>query len=159
MVSSGSVRSRIVKTAAMAAKREQSFGDAIRRRRRQLDLTQEEVARRIGTSVPYVGHLESAKRHPSDRIVARLAEVLGLDRRDLYFLANPAARDLIEPKRSADGGPAWERLRRDDRLKKLHRVTAEELEVLGRIAQMGEIRSIDGFIHLLDTIRYVLSRK
>ncbi len=142
----------------MAAKREQSFGDVIRTRRRQLDLTQGEVARRIGTSVPYVGHLESAKRHPSDRIVAQLAEVLGLDRRALYFLANPAARELIEPKKSAAGGSAWERLRRDDRLRKLHRVTPEEMEVLARVAQMGEVRSIDGFIHLLDTIRYVLSR-
>ena len=127
-------------------------------RRRQLDLTQEEVARRIGTSVPYVGHLESAKRHPSDRIVARLAEVLGLERRALYFLANPAARELIEPKKIASEGPAWERLRRDDRLRKLHRVTPEEMAILGGVAQMGEVRSVDSFIHLLNTIRYVLSR-
>lgn len=142
----------------MAPKREQNFGEIIRTRRRQLDLTQEEVARRIGTSVPYVGHLESAKRHPSDRIVARLAEVLGLERRALYFLANPAARELIEPKKIAAEGSAWERLRRDDRLRKLHRVTPEEMEILGRVAQMGEVRSVDGFIHLLNTIRYVLSR-
>lgn len=142
----------------MALKREPGFGDVIRTRRRQLDLTQEQVAQRIGTSVPYVGHLESAKRHPSDLVVARLAEALGLDRRELYFLANPAARELVEPKKSAGGGPAWERLRRDDRLRKLHRVTAEEMDVLGRVARIGEVRSVDDFIHLLDTIRYVLSR-
>lgn len=36
-----------------------SFGQVIRERRRQLNLTQDEVARRIKTSAPYVGHLEA----------------------------------------------------------------------------------------------------
>src|SRR5208282_4401911 len=62
---------------SMARIKERSFGQVLRERRRQLDLTQEEVARRIKTSTPYIGHLESAKRHPSDKIVTRLAEVLG----------------------------------------------------------------------------------
>ena len=75
----------------MPRTKERSFGQVLRDRRRQLDLTQEEVARRIKTSTPYIGHLESAKRHPSDKIVTRLAEVLGLDRRELFFLANPRA--------------------------------------------------------------------
>jgi predicted RNase H-like HicB family nuclease/transcriptional regulator with XRE-family HTH domain len=72
-----------------------TFGQVIRERRRQLDLTKDEVARRIKTSTNYVGHLESGKRHPSDKIIVRLAEVLGLDRRDLFFLANPRARALL----------------------------------------------------------------
>lgn len=59
----------------------QSFGAVIRARRRQLDLTQEELARRVGTSVPYIGHLETEKRHPSEKIVTGLTEVLGLDPR------------------------------------------------------------------------------
>jgi transcriptional regulator with XRE-family HTH domain len=143
----------------MAPKQEQSFGETIRERRRQLDLTQEEVARHIGTSIPYVGHLESAKRHPSERIVSRLAEVLGLDRRKLYFFANPSAREMIEPKRRSADGAVWEKFRRDQRLRKVHHVTDDEMEVLGRIAKMGEVRSVEGFIHLLETIRYVLSER
>ena len=83
----------------MARTKERSFGQVLRDRRRQLDLTQEEVARRIKTSTPYIGHLESAKRHPSDKIVTRLAEVLGLDRRELFFLANPRAQALLTPSR------------------------------------------------------------
>ncbi len=43
----------------MARSKERNFGQVIRERRRQLDLTQEEVARRIRTSTPYVGHLEA----------------------------------------------------------------------------------------------------
>src|SRR5882672_2819516 len=76
----------------MPRSKERNFGQVIRERRRQLDLTQEEVAHRIKTSTPYVGHLESGKRHPSDKILTRLAEVLGLDRRELFFLANPRAQ-------------------------------------------------------------------
>ena len=58
-----------------------SFGQVIRERRRTLDLTQEDLARRIETSVPYVGHLETGKRHPSEKLVVKLAAVLGLDPR------------------------------------------------------------------------------
>ncbi|MGH7986111.1 MAG: helix-turn-helix domain-containing protein, partial [Candidatus Binataceae bacterium] len=61
----------------MARRKERTFGQVIRERRRQLDLTQQEVARQIKTSTPYVGHLESGKRHPSDKVLSRLAEVLG----------------------------------------------------------------------------------
>ena len=58
-----------------------SFGQMIRDRRRQLELTQEELARRIRTSTPYIGHIEAGKRHPSDEILTRMADVLGFDRR------------------------------------------------------------------------------
>ncbi len=45
-----------------------SFGQVIRERRRTLDLTQEDLARRIETSVPYVGHLLGSKRATSLRL-------------------------------------------------------------------------------------------
>src|SRR5215471_7293003 len=73
----------------MTRSNERTFGHLIRERRRQLNLTQEEVARQIRSSTPYIGHLESHKRHPSDKVISRLADVLGLDRRELFFLANP----------------------------------------------------------------------
>jgi len=55
------------------------FGQMIRARRRQSNLTQEQVAQQVGASTPYVGHLESGKRHPSDQILSRLADALGFD--------------------------------------------------------------------------------
>jgi transcriptional regulator with XRE-family HTH domain len=65
-------------------RKERTFGQVIHERRRRLDLTQQEVSRRIKTSMPYIGHLEAGLRHPSDKVLSRLAEVLGLDRRDLF---------------------------------------------------------------------------
>ena len=79
------------------------FGQMIRDRRRQLELTQDELAHRIRTSTPYIGHIESGKRHPSDEILARMADVLGFDRRELFFLANPNAKAMLTPKVEASG--------------------------------------------------------
>ena len=56
-----------------------TFGQVIRERRILLALTHEEMASRIKTSTPYVGHLESGKRYPSPKILTRVSEVLGLD--------------------------------------------------------------------------------
>jgi hypothetical protein len=45
-----------------------------------------------------VGHLESGQRRPSDKIVTRIADVLGLDCRELYLFAKPEARELLEQR-------------------------------------------------------------
>src|SRR5277367_2607104 len=92
----------------MARTRARSFGQVIRERRRQLDLTQADTARGIKTSTPFVGHLESDKRHPSDKIVTRLAKVLGLDRRELFFLANPRALALLRPETKSTTDSTWD---------------------------------------------------
>src|SRR5277367_1453385 len=113
----------------MARIKERNFGLVIRERRRQLDLTQEEVARRVKTSTPYVGHLESGKRHPSDKIVTRLAEVLGLDRRELFFLANPRAQALLTPEVETAADSAWEDFRKNEQLRRIHNVTTSEMEM------------------------------
>ena len=139
-------------------KKERTFGQVIRERRRQLDLTQQEVARRIKTSTPYVGHLEAGKRHPSDKIVSRLAEVLGLEGRELFFLANPGAAELLAPRTSGKTMSAWEEFRRDDRLRRLHNVTPEEMDMMSRVALMGAINSPRDFIYILKTIRFALNR-
>ena len=125
----------------MARIKERTFGQVIRERRRQLDLTQEEVARRVKTSTPYVGHLESGKRHPSDKILTRLAEVLGLDRRELFFLANPRAQALLSPEVETPAESAWDDFRKNEQLRRVHNVTSSEMEMLSRVALLGDVRS------------------
>src|ERR1700688_222009 len=100
--------------------KERNFGQVIRERRRQLDLTQQEVAHRIKTSTPYVGHLESGKRHPSDKGLSRLAEVVGSPRRDLFCLATPRAVELWRPPAEGAKASAWAPFRKDERLKRIH---------------------------------------
>jgi transcriptional regulator with XRE-family HTH domain len=137
----------------MAIAKERSFGQVIRERRRQLGLTQNTVARRIGASTPYVGHLESGKRHPSEKIVSRIASVLGFDARALYFLANPGARELLDQRSKPGAASSWEAFCKDARLRRIHNVTPKEMEMLSRVALLGDVRSSRSFIYILNTIR------
>jgi transcriptional regulator with XRE-family HTH domain len=142
----------------MARIKERSFGQVIRERRRQLDLTQEEVAHRIKTSTPYVGHLESGKRHPSDKILTRMAEVLGLDRRELFFLANPRAHALLSPESESAPDSAWDDFKKDEQLRRVHNIAVDEMEILSRVALLGDVRSARDFIYILNTMRHAVGR-
>jgi len=133
-----------------------SFGQMIRDRRRQLELTQEELARRIRTSTPYIGHIESGKRHPSDEILTRMADVLGFDRRELFFVANPTTRAMLTPAAEQPDSSAWDEFRNDQQVHQLHQINSRELEMLSQVAMMGEIRSSRDFIYILNTIRQSL---
>ena len=140
----------------MVKTKERTLGQVLRDRRRQLDLTQHEVARRIKTSTPYVGHLEAGKRHPSDMVLRRLAEILGLDRRDMFFLANPRVVELLGPNEKDNGDSAWNRFNQNEQLRRIYKVTAEEMKLLCKVAKMGEVRSSRVFIFILNAIRYAL---
>lgn len=54
-----------------------------------LDLTQEELARRAGVPQPVIARLESGKHLPSLRTINRIAKKLGLEVR-LDFVQRPA---------------------------------------------------------------------
>jgi len=143
----------------MAKLKIRNFGQVIRDRRRQLDLTQEEVARRINTSTPYIGHLESGKRHPSEKVVTKLADMLGLDRRETFFLANPGAKALLSQQAPTSAiASAWDEFRKDERLRRIHNISNEEMEMLSHVALMGDVRSSRDFVYILNTIRQALGR-
>ncbi len=64
-----------------------SFGNWVRRRRKALDLTQEELARRTGCSVSLIYKIEADGRRPSRQIAELLAEHLEIppDQHDLFL--------------------------------------------------------------------------
>lgn len=65
-----------------------SFGYWVRRRRKALDLTQEELARRVGCAVVSLRKIEADERRPSPQMAQRLAECLALPAEDCArFLA------------------------------------------------------------------------
>jgi transcriptional regulator with XRE-family HTH domain len=134
----------------------QRFGSVIRARRRQLALTQQQLAHRAGTSVPYIGYLETERRHPSEKMVMRLAEVLRLDPRELFFLANPGTQRLISRDQESDRATSWEVFRNDDTLRKIHNISEQEMRVLSGVARLGEVRNPRDFLLILNTIRHVL---
>jgi transcriptional regulator with XRE-family HTH domain len=142
----------------MADAKTRSFGRIIRERRHRLNLTQEEVARRIKTSVPYIGHLEAGKRHPSRQVVVKLSDALGFDAGDLFLLANPKVGPLIFEQPKSDQTPAWDAFVKDLRLRKIHNITNQEMENLSLVAKMGELRDPRDFIFILNAIRQALGQ-
>jgi transcriptional regulator with XRE-family HTH domain len=130
-----------------------SFGQVIRERRRKLDLTQEELAQRIKTSMPYVGLLETGAHHPSDKVVVNLAAALALDPRELFFLANPETKELVSKEQRSSEASAWDGFVKDENLRKVHDITDQEMQTLSQVAMMGEARSSRDFLFILNTIR------
>jgi serine/threonine protein kinase/DNA-binding XRE family transcriptional regulator len=57
---------------------EKSFGRSIRQRRRELDLTQDELARRVGCAAITVRKIEAEDARPSVQIAERLAMALAI---------------------------------------------------------------------------------
>jgi predicted ATPase/DNA-binding XRE family transcriptional regulator len=55
---------------------ESSFGHCLRHRRRALDLTQDDLARRVGCAVITIQKLEADERRPSRQLAERLADAL-----------------------------------------------------------------------------------
>jgi transcriptional regulator with XRE-family HTH domain len=135
-----------------------TFGRVIRERRRQLDLTQQEIAQKIGLSTPYVGHLESDKRHPSQKVLLSLAKVLGFDRRELFLMANPGAVEMLRAKEPYNNRLGWEEFRKDKQMQNAHHIRSDEMNLLSSVALMGEVLSSQEFIYVLDVVRHVLRR-
>jgi transcriptional regulator with XRE-family HTH domain len=134
------------------------FGEVLRKRRNELRLTLREVAARVGTSKPYIAHLESGSRHPSEKVVAKLAEVLGLDNRELFLLANPHAQALLSGGPQGMHGSVWEDFCKNEALQRLHSITNEEMEVLSQVALMGEVHSSHDLIYVLNAIRHAVGK-
>jgi transcriptional regulator with XRE-family HTH domain len=142
--------------AKMASIATRGFGQVIRERRRKLDMTQQDLAQRIETSMPYIALLEAGTRHPSEKVVVKLAAALGLDPRELFFLANPGTKDLISREQKTSEPSAWDAFVNDENLRKLHNITDQEMLTLSQVALMGEVRSSRDFVFILNSIRQAL---
>ncbi len=134
-----------------------SFGGFIKERRNRLKLTREELARRVKASVLFISQLEANQRRPSDATVTRLANGLGLDRSELFFLANPEAQHPVQ-HRQAEASSTWERFRRDQRAQRAHAISGREMDMLSQVTLMGDVRRGSDFVFILNTIRQLVSR-
>jgi transcriptional regulator with XRE-family HTH domain len=133
-----------------------TLGTILRRRRRQLELTQQQVAQRVGVRANYVGYLERDMRRPSTSVLVKLAKVLDLDREELFFLANPQVRSFIRSEAPAPHESAWSSFRNNTRLHTRHGITHAELKALQHISALGPIHSNRDYLFILQAIRQAL---
>jgi predicted ATPase/DNA-binding XRE family transcriptional regulator/tetratricopeptide (TPR) repeat protein len=83
------------RTAAM--KEEIAFGHWLKQRRKALDLTQEELAGRIGCATSTLQKIEAGKRRPSGDFAARIAEVLRVepDKRPAFIAFARGSQEIL----------------------------------------------------------------
>lgn len=129
------------------------FGSLIRDRRRELDMKQDEVARRIGVTAGCIANLEGGTRRPSEKLVAKLADVLALDARELFLYTVPKIACFLSIPKISGEESAWDRFLTDQVLRDTYNITDEEMEMLSRVALMGDVRSSQDFVFILKSIR------
>ena len=88
-----------------------SFGDWVKRRRKALDLTQQELAKKVGCSVSLIFKMESDERRPSRQIAELLAKHLEIDpgQQELFLKVarqEKSVEELEPPSPLSRSGPA-----------------------------------------------------
>src|SRR6188474_543497 len=99
--------------------RSPGFGAWLRRRRRELELTQAELSRQVGYSTIALRKIESEERRPSLDVASRLADSLGIPAAERSAFIRFARGDVraASPRSplaaAAAWQPAWRPTRRD----------------------------------------------
>ena len=134
---------------------DKSFGRVVEDRRRELGLTQEMVAKKVGVKANYIGYLERGMRHPSQKVVERLSNALKVDSQELYLLANPRVRALLgkAPKAASSGQSLWQKFLRDPSMQQSQGLTSREKEALAQVALAEKASSLAGVVKALKALR------
>jgi transcriptional regulator with XRE-family HTH domain len=147
--------------AADIMRKSNQLGETVRRHREASGLTQRSLAQRLGVEASHVAFIESGRRKPSLKLVARLADVLGLDRQDLLIQAHPEAKELIAEEKKPERrktSPSWRRFIKNKQLLVRYNVTDRELRALEGLSFLGTVDSAKEFLAILTLIRDIPSR-
>mgnify|MGYP000944513958 CR=1 FL=1 len=133
------------------------FPALIYERRRELKMTQDEVARKIGVHANYIGYLEKGVRRPSSATLTALCRLMNLDRRKVLLALRPMFKDIVIGANDGPRGQALpallEELRKDSALRRKHRISDEDIRNLTVLSEFGEVRDKAGYIQFLNTMR------
>ena len=138
------------------------LGGFLKTRREALGFTQRELAAKFGVEPSHVAFIESGRRKPSLKLIARMADVLGVDRQELLVRVRPEAKALLAEtanKPSPKGMPSWQRFIKDHALLARYHVTRRELQVLEHLSLLGTALSAKEFLAILTLIRDIPETK
>lgn len=133
---------------------EKSFGRVIEDRRRELSLTQERVAKKVGVKANYIGYLERGMRHPSQKVVEKLSTALKLNAQDLYLLANPKVRRLLgKAKPAVPTASRWQQFIRDAAQQQQQGLSKAEQQALAQLVAAEKANSLEGMLKAVRALR------
>ena len=138
------------------------LGEFLKARRAAWGLTQRSLAQKLGVEASHVAFIESGRRKPSLKLVARIADTLGLDRQDVLLLAHPEARVLLsrtesEPRKRPPR--SWQRFTKNTTLLARYHVTKPELQVLEHLSLPGTAISAKESLAILTLVRDIPERE
>lgn len=140
------------------SKKVRTLGEVLKERRQALALTQRQLAQRLGVEPSHIAYLEHGQRRPSLALLGRLADVLKLDKHQLFLLSHPEAKHLIgtaaravPAKSSSDR--AWREFIANRTLLERYSVTRKELKILEQVSLLRRVSSPRHFLHVLLAIR------
>ncbi|HEX8220875.1 MAG TPA: tetratricopeptide repeat protein [Chloroflexia bacterium] len=115
-----------------------SFGQWVRRRRKALDITQEELADRVGCARSTIRMIEGGERRPSRQLIALLADRLGIAEEEreafLRLAREPQANEQAPQTESAPPAEEGEVAYTPTNLRQ------EPTRIIGRDGEVEEIR-------------------
>ena len=141
--------------------RTRNLGEFLKARREGLGLTQRSLAQKLGVEASHVAFIESGRRKPSLKLVARIADTLGLDRQEVLLLAHPEVSVLLSPTGSEPWQRpplSWQRFTKNSALLAHYHVTKPELQVLEHLSLLGTAISAKEFLAILTLIRDIPER-
>jgi len=138
-----------------------TLGGVIKEGRDALRLTQRGLAEIVGVKASHIAYIENGHRNPSLALLRRLADALGLNRRELLILSHPDARYLMDE-------PAAPSRKREDSFRQFsanravlrrHNVTRAELKVLKQVSLLENVSFPRHFLFILNAIRQAGDRE
>jgi transcriptional regulator with XRE-family HTH domain len=121
-------------------------------------LSQRQLGEEIGVQGSHIAYIEAGQRRPSLRLLSSIADVLGLEKRELFLLLHPEARDFVRSHRPAAQRPneAWKQFLQSRALLRKNKVTPAELKVLKQMNMLGVVISPRMFLFVLNSMRQSL---
>jgi transcriptional regulator with XRE-family HTH domain len=140
----------------------ETFGSMVLRRRKELGMTQSDLAQRVGVQPNYIVYLEKGERRPSDRTVLRMADALGIDRGDLYLAANPELREFLSISDTNEvqlaAMPSGLQLLADDSvLREKLSITDAEIDAVQGVRMRGRVTTAAQYTALILNMRWIFA--
>jgi transcriptional regulator with XRE-family HTH domain len=138
-----------------------TLGGVIKEGRDALRLTQRGLAEIVGVKASHIAYIENGHRNPSLALLRRLADALGLNRRELLILSHPDARYLMDepetPSRRREN--SWHQFSTNRAMLRRHNVTRAELKVLKQVSMLENVSFPRHFLFILNAIRQAGDRE
>src|SRR5438105_9735618 len=131
-----------------------TLGEALYDARTSLHMSQRDLAKLVGVKASHIGYIEHAQRKPSLALLRRLANVLGLETRELFFLCFPEAKQFLGTSESPSAkNDAWQRFTSNAALLRRHSVSRAELKLLKQVTLLQHVSHPSHFVFILNSIR------